>query len=223
MRAGALRKHYPALTPEERFRLALAALARGDDDDLALLRKTCPKWTYEATDEEFQGQWERSARVMHCFQHLWLVALIRLKEAEGDRMREQTALACFRTGYIHGANAAWEDADHKEPYLETADFERYREQKRAQDEHAGKWERAYLRRWSEVKTVWAGFARFCAAVGFAPETLLGWWRASGEYIEPVRWVLDSDLPIDEAAADEFCRGHLWLWNQREMVVGKVEI
>jgi hypothetical protein len=218
-----LRKHYPNLTPDERFRLALAALARRDDADLALLRTTCPMKTYDATDQTFQVQWEQSAKVVHCFQAIWLITLIRLKEAEGALMREEAALECFRTGYVHGANAAWAEAGREGAYLELEDFERYGKRTEAEEERAGRWERAYLRQCCEVKTVWVGFTRFCAAVGIAPETLLGWWSGAGQFIEAVRWVLDGDLPIDEAAADEFCRGHLWLWNQREMVVGKVEI
>ncbi len=223
MKVSILRKHYPALTPDERFRLAIAALARGDDDDLTLLRTTCPKWTYEATDEAFQGKWEQSARVMHCFSHMWLVTLLRLKEVEGALLRTQAALDYFREGYLAGVNAAWAEAGNGEAYLAPEDFERYGRRSKEKGETRDAWERAYLWQCCEVKTMWEGFARFCAAAGFAPETLLAWWSASDDYIEPVRWVLDSDLPIDEAAADEMCRMHLWLWNQREMIVGKVEI
>src|SRR4051794_38015650 len=103
MKAGALRKHYPALTADERFRLALAALARGDDDDLAVLRMTCPLRTYDATDEAFQGRWEASARVVHHFRTCWLIGLLGLREAEIMRVRARTALDYFGEGYIHGA------------------------------------------------------------------------------------------------------------------------
>lgn len=223
MKTSALRKHYPSLTPDERFRLALAALARRDDADLALLRTTCPMKTYDATDQAFQVQWEQSAKVVHCFQAIWLITLIRLKEAEGALMREAAALECFRAGYVSGANAAWAEAGQEGAYLEPEDFERYGKPTKADRERAGRWEREYLWQCSEVKTVWVGFARFCAAVEVAPETLLGWWSGAGQFIEAVRWVLVSDLPIDEEAADECCRMHLWLWNQRDMVVGKVEI
>jgi hypothetical protein len=93
MKASALTKHYPTLTANERFRLAIAALARGDDDDLALLRTTCPKKAYDATDREFQAQWEQSARVVHCFSQMWLISLLRLTEAE-------VALALAAVGLI---------------------------------------------------------------------------------------------------------------------------
>jgi hypothetical protein len=222
MKASTLRKHYPALTADERFRLALAALARGDDDDLAVLRMTCPMKTYDATDEAFQGQWEGSARVVHHFRTCWLISLLRLREAEVALVRAQTALDYFSEGYTHGANAAWAEAGNDEAYLHAEDFKRYGRRPKA-GEKPHEWEHAYLWQCCELKTVWAGFERFCTAVGFTPETLLGWWSAAGEYIERGRWALDSELPIDEAAADEMCRMHLWLWNQREMVTGKVEL
>jgi hypothetical protein len=104
MKASVLRKHYPSLTADERFSLALAALARGDDDDLAVLRMTCPMRTYDATDEAFQGQWEASARVMHHFRTCWLISLLRLREAEIMLVRVQTALDYLSEGYTHGAN-----------------------------------------------------------------------------------------------------------------------
>lgn len=222
MKASTLRKHYPALTADERFRLALAALARGDDDDLAVLRMTCPMKTYDATDEAFQGRWEASARVVHHFRACWLISLLRLREAEIYLVRAQTALDYLSEGYTHGANAAWAEAGHEEPYLQSEDFKRYGRCPQP-GEDLPPWERAFLSQCCEVKTVWAGFERFCAAVGFAPGQLLGWWSASEGYIERERWALDSDLPIDEAAADEMCRMHLWLWNQQEMIVGRMDL
>ena len=56
MKVSMLRKHYPSFTPDERFRLAIAALACRDDDDLALLRMSCPMKTYNATDHPFHVQ-----------------------------------------------------------------------------------------------------------------------------------------------------------------------
>ncbi len=48
MKMSTMRKHYPTLTGNERFRMAIAALACKDDDDHALLRSTCPMKTYTA-------------------------------------------------------------------------------------------------------------------------------------------------------------------------------
>lgn len=158
---------------------------------------------------------------MHCFSHMWLLTLMRLADAEAALVRERTALEHFREGYVYGANAAWEEAGERGAYLEMEDI--VRRDRRLKEEKSDEWERAYLLQCCEVKSIWAAFEHFCAAVGFAPEGLLGWWSASEEHIEPVRWVLDSDLPIDDAAADEMYRMHLWLWNQREMVVGSVEL
>jgi len=224
MKMSTMRKHYPTLTGNERFRMAIAALARKDDEDLALLRTTCPMKTYTAIDEDFQSQWEQSARVVRLFAMMWLTTVIWLREAEVNHVRARTARDYFCEGYVMGANAAWAEAGGKEAYLAPEDFERYRQQHGSETEKRNdEGEQAYSERCAGLKTTWAGFARFCTAVDFAPETLLGWWSGAGEYIESARAVLDSDLPIDEDAANEMCRMYLWLWNQQEMVVGKVEL
>jgi len=223
MKASALNKHYPSLTPDERFRLAIAALARKDHDVLALLRTTCPTKTYTAMNEDFQRQWEQSARVVRGFAHGWLTALLWLREAEVHRVRVRTALDYFCEGYVMGANAAWAEAGEAGAYLDTADFAQYSTQPKREVDTPDEWEQAYIGRCSELKTMWEGFARFCAAVSFAPEALLGWWTGAGEYIERGRAILDSDLPVDDDVANEMCRMYLWLWNQQEMVMGEVEL
>jgi hypothetical protein len=49
---------YDRLTPEERFRLKVLALARGDEEESERLTRTCPRRDYTMYDWGFVGRWE---------------------------------------------------------------------------------------------------------------------------------------------------------------------
>jgi hypothetical protein len=48
---------YDRLTPEERFRLDVLALARGDEEESERLTTTCPRRAYTMNDWRFVGRW----------------------------------------------------------------------------------------------------------------------------------------------------------------------
>jgi hypothetical protein len=56
MRRDALGKLFDRLTAEERFRLDVEAMARGDTKESELLTSTCPRRTYNMTDWAFSGR-----------------------------------------------------------------------------------------------------------------------------------------------------------------------
>jgi hypothetical protein len=58
MRPNGLGKLYDRLTLEERFRLDVLAMARGDAEESELLTNTCPKRDYVMNDWGFVGRWE---------------------------------------------------------------------------------------------------------------------------------------------------------------------
>jgi hypothetical protein len=58
-----LRRYYDRLTPEERFRLDVLAMARGDAAESERLTNTCPRRNYIMNDWGFVGRWE-AARVL---------------------------------------------------------------------------------------------------------------------------------------------------------------
>jgi hypothetical protein len=58
-----LGRPYDRLTPEERFRLDVLALARGDEEESERLTATCPRRAYTMNDWGFVGRWE-AARVL---------------------------------------------------------------------------------------------------------------------------------------------------------------
>jgi len=49
---------YDRLTPEERFRLDVLAMARGDEEESERLTATCPRRDYTMYDWAFVGRWE---------------------------------------------------------------------------------------------------------------------------------------------------------------------
>src|SRR5215207_2371179 len=63
MRGNGLGKLYDRLTPEERFRLDVLAMARGDKAESERLTNTCPRRNYIMNDWGFVGRWE-AARVL---------------------------------------------------------------------------------------------------------------------------------------------------------------
>ena len=58
MKQDGLRKLYDRLTPEERFRLDVEAMARGDTEESRRLVDTCPRLGYTMTDLAFSGRWQ---------------------------------------------------------------------------------------------------------------------------------------------------------------------
>jgi hypothetical protein len=49
---------YDRFTPEERFRLKVLALARGDEEESERLTATCPRRHYTMHDWRFVGRWK---------------------------------------------------------------------------------------------------------------------------------------------------------------------
>jgi hypothetical protein len=58
MRRKGLDKVYDRLTPEERFKLDVEAMARSDEEESRRLTETCPRRNYVIYDWEFVGRWQ---------------------------------------------------------------------------------------------------------------------------------------------------------------------
>lgn len=92
MKSSTLNKYDAILTPDERFRLALAALARDDDAEVRRLVATCPRHTYTMADTAFWEQWRASDDVAKTFASLWLWTLHRYTEAHLLRATHERAV-----------------------------------------------------------------------------------------------------------------------------------
>lgn len=95
MKGNALNKYDAVLTPDERFRLALAAMARNDEAEVRRLHVTCPRYSYTMADtafsDRFAGSWEAAMRFGMAWlwsqkqyvEALWLLSMHRRAAEEG--------------------------------------------------------------------------------------------------------------------------------------------
>src|SRR5918998_6894075 len=63
MSKNGLHRHYDKLSPEERFRLDVLAMARGDEQESERLVRSCPRATYTTNDRAFTGRWSGAENI----------------------------------------------------------------------------------------------------------------------------------------------------------------
>ena len=115
MSKDGLRRHYARLTAEERFRLAVLAMARGDKQESERLVSSCPRFSYTINDRAFTGRWlgvlDMTLRVyLGMAGHLERVAMIgatREMLPFQDRYARDRMWDAFLEGHGAGARQAW--------------------------------------------------------------------------------------------------------------------
>jgi hypothetical protein len=187
---------YDRLTPEERFRLDVLALARGDEEESERLTSTCPRRHYTMYDWGFVGRWEAA-------RELALLAYVDVVR----RLDKINTIAAFRglfpylsttwqddvhgayfDGHKTGSSHAWNSSGKagELPGWEADEEEAERNTDPAMDEDLKKWtgEGRYARLegkleemegelMREALTAWVGLRRFCAQeMGLEAEKLV---------------------------------------------------
>ena len=117
-----LHHHYDKLAAEERFRLDVLAMARGDEQESERLVGSCPRFSYTMNDRAFTGRWlgvlDITLRVyLGIAGHLERVALMgatREMLPFQDRYARERMRDAFLEGHRAGARQAWEAAKGKE-------------------------------------------------------------------------------------------------------------
>jgi hypothetical protein len=187
---------YDRLTPEERFRLDVLALARGDEEESERLTATCPRRGYTMNDWGFVGRWE-AARELALLAYVdvvrrldkikMIVAFRGLFPYLGTVWQDDVDEAYF-DGHMAGSRHAWNCSGKagEPPGWEADEEEAERNGDPTIDEDLKKWtgegryarlqgkleemERELVR---EALTPWLGFAGFCAQeMGLEAEKLL---------------------------------------------------
>ena len=191
-----LGRHYDRLSPEERFRLKILALARGDEEESERLTATCPRRDYTMYDWGFVGRWEAA-------QELALLAYVDVVR----RLDKIKMIGAFHSifpylsniwqdgvhwayfdGHMAGSRHAWNRSGKtgEPPGWEADEEEAERNTDPAIDEDLQKWtgdgryarlggkleemERELVR---EALTAWLGFSGFCdKEMGLEAEKLL---------------------------------------------------
>jgi hypothetical protein len=175
---------YDRLTPEERFRLDVLAMARGDEEESERLTATCPRRGYTMNDWGFVGRWEAARELGMCAYVDVVRRLDKIKMIDAFRslfsylstISQDDAHSAFFGGHMAGSRYAWNMSGKagEPPGWEPDEEAAERNADPAMDEYLRKWagdgryarlegkleemERELVR---EALTAWLGFARFC--------------------------------------------------------------
>ena len=199
MKKKGLGKLYDRFTPDERFRLDLEAMTRGDEEESRRLVDSCPRKSYTMTDIAFTDRWLASevltlTMCIDLAQHLSkLRMIIAFREALPLTYNacENQAILAYLDGYEAGARRAWEDAgmegdpprwrngeeEEEDPALEKAlDAISDRIQGMSAT-FMGLLEADLERHFvEEAKTIWEAFGLFCREeLEVEPEKLAAVW------------------------------------------------
>ena len=188
-KGNGLGKLYDKLTPEERFRLDLEAMARGDREESQRLTRTCPRKTYVMNDWGFAGRWglviELTLRVHvrtgQLLERLRMLDAFRTLPPYSTQLVQSASEEAYFDGHKAGSYHAWNAADKTGyPPAWPADGDDLPEEEdpvvaRDLGELEGKVEkyggllpeildRMERKTTEEALTGWQGFAAFCADV-----------------------------------------------------------
>jgi hypothetical protein len=114
MSKNGLHRLYDRLEPDERFRLDVLAMARGDKQESERLVSSCPKFSYTMTDNAFSGRWLGALDItLHSY--LWVAGYLdRLKTLEAIReilpLQADYARERMRDAYLEGHRAGTRQA-----------------------------------------------------------------------------------------------------------------
>jgi hypothetical protein len=187
---------YDRLTPEERFRLDVLALARGDEEESERLTATCPRRGYTMNDWGFVGRWEAARElamlaykdVARCLDKIKMIAAFRGLFPYLSTIWEDDVHSAYFDGHKAGSRHAWNRSGKagEPPGWEADEEEAKRNADPAMDEDLrkltgeeryarleGKLEEMERDLVREALTAWLGFAGFCAQeMGLEAEKLL---------------------------------------------------
>src|SRR5215204_1309359 len=191
-----LGRHYDRLSPEERFRLKILALARGDEEESERLTATCPRRDYTMYDWGFVGRWE-AAQELALLAYVDVVRRLDKIKMIGafhsifpylSYIWQDDAHWAYSDGHMAGSRHAWNRSGKtgEPPGWEADEEEAERNTDPAIDEDLQKWtgdgryarlggkleemERELVR---EALTAWLGFSGFCdKEMGLEAEKLL---------------------------------------------------
>ena len=115
MSKNGLHRHYDRFTPEERFRLDVLAMARGDERESEKLTNTCPKRSYTMNDYAFVRRWETArelAYLVHmdygrCQDKIQMIRAFRVVFPYLRTVWENDALEAYLDGHHAGSRHAW--------------------------------------------------------------------------------------------------------------------
>src|SRR5215211_4182279 len=191
---------YDRLTPEERFRLDVLAMARGDTVESERLVGSCPKLSYRMNDRAFAGRWDGAMDITlrtcipleKLLSELHMIDAFRQLVPYAQTVSRSVATESYFIGHHHGSLRAWADAGKvgRPPAWPEMDAEK--PEGAEEDPAVGRgmedldWklekygellpeimDRMERELAGEALTLWSGFAAFCAeSMGVAAEKII---------------------------------------------------
>lgn len=241
MKQNGLGKLYDRLTPEERFRLDVEAMARGDTEESRRLVDTCPRRTFIMNEPRFTGRWDGAiqltmAMLMDLRQltgRLRMVEAFRVAVPHLEVLRENDTHTAYFDGHISGSRHAWSAAgkvgeppgweEDDEKAEENADpaIDEDLEKIDARNSDVDTWLTDLLDRLerelaSEAVTVWVAYLRFCEEQMEveAKKVLKATFKPA---LEDVRWLEAIaerlDLEAEAEAVEEYRAGIAEGWRK----------
>ena len=237
MKKKGLGKLYDRFTPDERFRLDLEAMTRGDEEESRRLVDSCPRKSYTMTDIAFTDRWRVSEVItltvcIDLAQHLSkLRMVIAFREALPLTYNacENEAILAYLDGYEAGARRAWEDArmegdpprwsngdqEEEDPALEEALDAISDRIQGMSARFMGLLEADLERHFAqEAKTIWEAFGLFCREeLEVEPEKLAAvWMRPALDEIKEHEETLES-AEADAERVEEYRQALLGAWKK----------
>ncbi len=187
MRKDRLGKFYDRLTPEERFRLDVLALARGDKEESERLTDTCPRRNYVMNDWGFVGRWQAAQELAmftymdlaKCLDKCQMIAAFRVVLPYLRTVWENDTHEAYFDGHHAGSRHAWSRAGkegeppgweqddekaerHADPGLDKA-LDKWTDKVEAIDDRLSEKLEALERELAqEGLAAWSAFSRFCS-------------------------------------------------------------
>jgi hypothetical protein len=175
---------YDRLSPEERFRLDVLALARGDEEESERLTAACPRRAYTMNDWGFVGRWEAARELAMCayvdvvrrLDKIKMIGAFRSLFPYLSTIWQDDAHWAYFDGHRAGSRYAWnrsgkageppgweadeEEAERNADPTIVEDLEKWTGEGRYSSLE-GKLEEMERELVGEALTAWLGFAHFC--------------------------------------------------------------
>jgi hypothetical protein len=115
MNKNGLHRHYGRLDAEERFRLDVLAMARGDAQESERLVGTCPRFSYTMNDRGFGGRWHGATEITlrvyiplgEQLAKLRMVDAFREMVPYSQTLSSNIAFDAYFNGHKSGSHHAW--------------------------------------------------------------------------------------------------------------------
>ena len=238
MKKGRLEKFYPSFTGEERFRLHLEAVFRGDEAEVKRLLASCPRESYEMNEVSYAYRCMASKEIVEMLDRVLSPLLAKLEMMEGFRETLPYALKiytnevvfAYRDGYQAGSKRAWEaagktgdlppgwkerkgDEEDKDPEIQRLRSlnKRLEEVSAAVVSPLEELERNLL---EEALTIWTAFAHCCSEeCGMEPEKLVkAWFAPMLPEIEKLK-NLSGSIELSPEMLEEYEAAFKKMWHQ----------